>query len=111
MRKGVPDPTAGLRSASNRAHSAVVLNGIPASPGRVVAKVKFVDSETSIDAFPPGAVLVSYTTDPTLIEFMLNASAIVTAIGSRLCHTAIVALELGIPCEHYSEVANRVACR
>jgi pyruvate,water dikinase len=76
----------------------VTLSGVPASPGSAIGKVKIVGKNTRLDTFPPGAVLAAHTTDPTLIGFMLRASAIVTEIGSRLCHTAIVALEMGIPC-------------
>jgi phosphoenolpyruvate synthase/pyruvate phosphate dikinase len=76
----------------------VTLAGVPASPGSVVAEVKVVRRNTPINDFRPGTVLVARTTDPTLIGFMLKASAIVTEIGSRMCHTAIVALEMGIPC-------------
>ena len=52
----------------------------------------------SVESFPDGAVLVAHTTDPSLVLYMMKASAIVTEIGGRLCHTAIVAMELGIPC-------------
>jgi len=39
---------------------------------------------------------------------MMRASAIVTEIGGRLCHTAIVALELGIPCVVAVENARNI---
>lgn len=35
---------------------------------------------------------------PNWVEAMVKAKAIVTAEGSFLCHTAIIARELGIPC-------------
>ena len=76
----------------------VVLTGIPASPGNIVAKAKVIGKNTPVESFPQGAVLVAHTTDPTLIGFMLKASAIVTEIGGQMCHTAIVAREMGIPC-------------
>lgn len=76
----------------------MVLSGIAASPGSVTAPVQIIDSCTDPALFPEGAVLVAHTTNPSLVRFMMRASAIVTEIGGRLCHTAIVALELGIPC-------------
>lgn len=75
-----------------------ILYGVAASPGVARARVRVVASHDSPDGFPDGAVLVSHSTDPTMVRMMLRASALVTAIGGPMCHTAIVALELGIPC-------------
>jgi phosphohistidine swiveling domain-containing protein len=57
-----------------------------------------IQSRTAAESFPEGAVLVSRTTDPTMVRAMLKATALVTEIGGPMCHTAIVAIELGIPC-------------
>lgn len=75
-----------------------VLRGIPASPGLAVAPACVFGTGEAPDRFPEGAVMVSRTTDPTMVRAMLKASAVVTLIGGPMCHTAIVALELGIPC-------------
>lgn len=76
----------------------LVLTGVAASPGSVIAPVQIIEDNSDPDSFPEGAVLVASTTNPTLVRFMMKASAIVTELGGRLSHAAIVALELGIPC-------------
>jgi phosphoenolpyruvate synthase/pyruvate phosphate dikinase len=76
----------------------LILRGMAASPGTVIAPVWILDDSIDPTSFPEGAVLVAHTTNPSLVRFMIKASAIVTEIGGRLSHTAIVALELGIPC-------------
>ena len=45
-----------------------------------------------------GEVLISETTEPTMMEAMRKASAIVTDIGGMLSHAAITARELQVPC-------------
>jgi pyruvate,water dikinase len=53
---------------------------------------------SQIDSFKEGEVLVTRMTDPDWEPIMKRASAIVTDLGGRTCHAAIVARELGIPC-------------
>jgi pyruvate,water dikinase len=48
--------------------------------------------------FKKGQVLVTKMTDPRMINAMLKAKAIVTEIGGRTCHAAVVSRELGLPC-------------
>ena len=48
-------------------------------------------------------VLVAEMTTPDLVMLMQGAKAIVTFVGGRVCHAAIVAREFGVPCV--------VACR
>jgi pyruvate, water dikinase len=86
----------------------LVLNGVAASPGSVTATVQIIENDSDPNLFPEGAVLVVSTTNPTLIRFMMKASAIVTELGGRLSHAAIVAMELGIPCVVAVENARRL---
>lgn len=37
-------------------------------------------------------------TDPDWLNIMSKSSGLVTAVGGMLCHSAIIARELGIPC-------------
>jgi pyruvate, water dikinase len=64
---------------------------IAAGPARVVA------SPADLPSFRPGEVLVADTTTPDWEPVMRTAAAIVTNRGSRTCHAAILARELGIP--------------
>ena len=50
-----------------------------------------------LSMFRPGEVLVADTTSPDWEPVMKTAAAVITNRGSRTCHAAIVARELGIP--------------
>lgn len=41
---------------------------------------------------------MAWFTDPEWMHILTKSSGIVTAVGGFLCHTAIIARELGIPC-------------
>ena len=41
---------------------------------------------------------MSWYTDPEWMNILSHSSGIVTAVGGFLCHAAIIARELGIPC-------------
>ena len=48
--------------------------------------------------FQSGSILLADNTDPDLVPIMIKSSGIVTAEGGLLCHAAIIARELGLPC-------------
>ena len=48
--------------------------------------------------YEEGNILLTDYTDPEWVPVMLKASAIITAEGGILSHTAIISRELGIPC-------------
>jgi pyruvate,water dikinase len=60
-----------------------------------------------IDSFEKGEVLVTRMTNPDWEPIMKKASAIVTDLGGRTCHAAIVAREMGIPCVVGTETATK----
>ena len=45
----------------------------------------------------PGDVLVTKTTNPSMMKDMMQAVAVVTDTGGVVCHGAIVCRELGVP--------------
>ncbi|WP_328936546.1 PEP-utilizing enzyme [Streptomyces tauricus] len=74
-----------------------VVHGIAASGGLATARglrLRDVDDP----CWEPGAVLLTDRTDPDWVPLMAEAAALVTATGGMLCHAAIVARELGVPC-------------
>ena len=77
-----------------------VIRGIPASPGKVTAPCRFVNARyiNQLDDWNNGDILLSWFTDPEWMNILSNSSGIVTAVGGFLCHAAIIARELGIPC-------------
>ncbi len=59
--------------------------------------VNIITSTTEFDKFKDGDVLVANTTNPDWEPVMKKASAVITNSGSRTCHAAIVAREIGVP--------------
>ncbi|GIW69981.1 MAG: phosphoenolpyruvate synthase [Patescibacteria group bacterium] len=75
----------------------VLLEGLAASPGIGTGKVQIVKSPKEINLVKEGEVLVAEMTNPDYVPAMKRASAIVTDLGGRTSHAAIVSRELGIP--------------
>ncbi len=63
---------------------------------------------SKLSTFRPGEVLVSSSTTPDWEPVMKNAAAIVTDLGGRTSHAAIVSRELGIPAVVGTEDATSV---
>ncbi len=60
-------------------------------------KVTVINDTTEFARFKDGDILVADTTNPDWEPVMKKASAVVTNRGSRTCHAAIVAREIGVP--------------
>ena len=60
-------------------------------------KAKVINDLSQMDQIETGDVLVTDMTDPDWEPIMKKAAAIVTNLGGRTCHAAIIARELGIP--------------
>ncbi|NCD11862.1 MAG: phosphoenolpyruvate synthase [Epsilonproteobacteria bacterium] len=59
--------------------------------------VKIIHDTSEFTFFNAGDILVADTTNPDWEPIMKKASAVVTNRGSRTCHAAIVAREIGVP--------------
>lgn len=70
--------------------------GIGTAPYRGTARV-VASAEEAIDRAEPGDVIVTRLTVPTFNSVLAMAGAVVTEHGGLLCHTAVIARELGIP--------------
>ncbi len=77
-----------------------MITGIPSSPGRISAPARFVNARfiDQVKDWREGDILLSWYTDPEWMHILSKSSGIVTAVGGFLCHAAIIARELGIPC-------------
>jgi len=75
-----------------------LLAGLGASPGRGSGSAQLVFHIEHADALQPGQVLVTPMTNPDMVTAMGNSAGIVTDVGGMICHAAIVARELGVPC-------------
>ena len=73
-------------------------DGVAASSGIVQGKPIYLEGTSDSDAFEDGAILLTDYTDPDWVPIMMKSSAIITAEGGFLSHTAIICRELGIPC-------------
>lgn len=74
--------------------------GISASRGIAEGPARFVNAKLikQVNDWKNGTILMAWYTDPEWMNILVNSSAIVTAVGGFLCHSAIIARELGIPC-------------
>lgn len=85
------------------------VRGRAASRGVVSGVARWVNHEHySEDAFQRGEILITEMTKPDMVPMMIRAAAVVTEIGGVICHAAIVARELGIPCVVAAEGARRL---
>jgi pyruvate,water dikinase len=78
-------------------HGEVLLEGLAIGAAIGAGSVCVLDSIDDADDFSDGGVLVTEMTDPDWVPIMKRASAIVTELGGRTSHAAIVSRELGVP--------------
>jgi len=86
----------------------VLIKGIGVSPGQASGKVKVILNAKDISRFQSGEILVTEMTTPDWVPVMKIASAIITNLGGKTCHAAIVSRELGVPCIVGTEKATKV---
>lgn len=87
-----------LRSSPPDAGDGALVTGIGASPGVVVGAAHIARRTSDYRRLPEGAILVTTMPRPEFIEHLRVLAGIVTDQGSSLCHAAIVARELHLPC-------------
>ncbi|MDD5162805.1 MAG: PEP-utilizing enzyme [Candidatus ainarchaeum sp.] len=75
-----------------------ILRGITAQKGKTVGIARVVSENNLSGKFENGDVLVAEFTSPVFVPLIKKASAIITDSGGILCHAAIIAREIGIPC-------------
>ncbi|MEI7511737.1 MAG: PEP/pyruvate-binding domain-containing protein [Candidatus Peregrinibacteria bacterium] len=78
--------------------SSNVFSGISAYPGKVTGKAIIITNPFEKKLFRDGDILVTGMTRPEFMPLMKKCSAMVTDVGGILCHAAITARELQIPC-------------
>ncbi|HET6729996.1 MAG TPA: phosphoenolpyruvate synthase [Nitrososphaeraceae archaeon] len=74
-----------------------LIKGIGASPGIAIGFVRIIHSNDEITKIQNGEIIVTMMTSPDLVPAMSKSGAIITDLGGRTCHAAIVSRELGIP--------------
>lgn len=76
----------------------ILVRGLGVSPGHGSGRIKIILDIKDISNFEKGNVLVTEMTTPDWVPAMKIASAVVTDLGGKTCHAAIVSRELGVPC-------------
>jgi pyruvate, water dikinase len=74
-----------------------LLKGTPASPGLAIGKVRIIARKYEITKIEKGDIIVTTMTSPDLVPTMSKSAAIITDLGGKTCHAAIVSREMGIP--------------
>ncbi len=74
-----------------------ILEGLAASPGVASGKVRIIKQPKEIGRVRQGDILVAEMTNPDYVPAMKRAGGIVTDLGGRTSHAAIVSRELGVP--------------
>ncbi len=85
-----------LKSYKLKEKSDVLLTGLSIGQGIGSGKVQVIVSADEIDQFEEGNVLVTEMTDPDWVPIMKKAAALVTDLGGRTSHAAIVSREMGL---------------
>jgi len=85
-----------------------LVKGQIAFKGKVTGKVRILKRKNQISEFKEGEVLLSPMTTPDFVPAMKRAAAIVTDEGGIVCHAAILARELKIPCVIGTKFATKV---
>lgn len=96
------------KSETHKENLKLLVSGSPASPGIGVGKPIIIKSPSEIGKVEKGMILVARQTNPDYVPAMKRATGIVTEIGGRTSHAAIVSRELGIPAVVGAQDAIRI---
>jgi pyruvate,water dikinase len=80
-----------------QAGQAVLVAGMPGSPGVAEGPVRVVRDPAAFGSLLPGEVLVAAYTNPSWTPLFTRAAAVVVDTGAAMSHAAIVAREYGVP--------------
>jgi pyruvate,water dikinase len=75
----------------------VLVSGLAIGEAIASGKALVIQSAEEMDRFEENAILVTGMTDPDWVPIMKQARGIVTDLGGRTSHAAIVSRELGVP--------------
>ena len=87
-----------------------VLVGLGISPGSARGRVRIARTLDDASRLQPGEVLVAKATDPGWTPYFPSAAGLVTELGGRLSHAAVVAREYGLPAVANVADATRLLC-
>jgi len=73
------------------------IKGLAVSNGYYEGIVKILNSPEDFGKVNYGDVIVVYCSSPAWTVPLLKAGALIAEVGGLLCHTAIIAREIGVP--------------
>lgn len=76
----------------------ILLKGTPASSGKTQGVVKVVRKLSELHKVKNGDIIVVSESSPAWTVGMMRAAGLVSEHGGIICHAAIIAREMGIPC-------------
>jgi pyruvate,water dikinase len=76
----------------------IIARGVGVSIGIASGPVKVVKSIDELDKVEEGDILVARASNPAWTIAMTKAAGFIIEIGGIICHAAIVAREMGVPC-------------
>jgi len=86
----------------------VITKGLAIGESCSSGKAQIIKSVRDIDKFEEGSILVTETTSPDWVPIMKKAKGIITDLGGRTSHAAIVSRELNVPaivgCENATKI-------
>ncbi len=88
---------ASLKSYRLKETAKPILEGLAIGEAIAAGKALVIRRADEIDRFEDGSILVTEMTDPDWVPIMKRAAGIITDMGGRTSHAAIVSRELGIP--------------
>jgi phosphohistidine swiveling domain-containing protein len=84
------------------------VKGVTGNKGKAVGIVRVIIATDDFHKMQQGDVLVTPMTTPDFVILMQKSCAIVTDMGGRLSHAAIVSRELGKPCVIDTKFATQI---
>lgn len=83
------------------------LKGNVAYKGFIKGKVKIVHNKNDFSKFNQGDILVTISSNPSLMPVIRKCGAIIADEGGMTCHAAIISRELKIPCIIGTKIATK----
>ncbi|MFQ5679022.1 MAG: phosphoenolpyruvate synthase [Gemmatimonadota bacterium] len=90
-------PVAAMESYTLEETGTELVRGLSVGQAVAAGKACVIEDARDIDRFETGTILVTRMTDPDWVPIMERAAGIITDLGGRTCHAAIVSRELGVP--------------
>lgn len=84
------------------------LTGLQVSSGSYEGTVKVLLDINDFDKVNDGDIVVVYSSSPAWTVPLLKAGALIAEVGGILCHTAIIAREIGVPAIVNIENATKI---